>query len=313
MKDNQPLVSVILCFYNEERFIEQAVHSVLNQKSTSWELILVDDGSSDLSVGMAKQYAIDYPGKVIYMEHESHSNKGLSASRNAGIRISRGEFVALIDADDIWLPDKLENQLAIFENHPHASVILESSLYWYSWNDPKAQDIPIPIGVAQDRIYEPPQLMLALYPLGKGAAPCPSGIMVRRSVFDKSKFEESFRGIYQMYEDQGFLCKIYLREKVFVSSACNNQYRQRPSSLVSVVYETGKYDTVRKYYLDWFENFLRNEKIENKDVNRLLKKAFLPYRHPIRYQLVDRFPKRMKSKIAGVLVRLGILHYPKKG
>ena len=312
MKDDQPLVSIILCFYNEERFIEQAVQSVINQTNTSWELILVDDGSSDLSVGMAKKYAEEYPDKIIYMEHEGHSNKGLSASRNAGIKISRGQFVAVIDADDVWLAGKLANQLFLFENHPDASVILESSLYWYSWNDPKARDIPIPIGVAQDRVYEPPQLMLALYPLGKGAAPCPSGIMVRRSVFDKSKFEESFRGIYQMYEDQGFLCKIYLREKIFVSSACNNQYRQRPSSLVSAVYETGKYDSVRKYYLDWFEEFVKNEESHREEVNKLLRKAFLPYRHPIQYQLTDQFPKKIKSKIARVLVKLGVLHYPKK-
>ena len=312
MNSVQPVVSVILCFYNEERFLSEAVQSVLHQTYTSWELILVDDGSSDKSVGMAKKYAADYPDKIIYLEHEGHSNNGLSASRNAGIKIARGQFIAVIDADDVWLAGKLTNQLSLFEYHPDASVILESSLYWYSWNDTKARNIPIPIGVPQDRVYEPPQLMLALYPLGKGAAPCPSGIMIKRSVFDKSKFEESFRGIYQMYEDQGFLCKIYLREKVFVSSGCNNQYRQRPSSLVSAVYETGKYDTVRKHYLDWFEEFLKNEESHHEEVNKLLRKAFLPYRHPIVYQLTEQIPKKIKSKIAGVLVKLGVLHYPKK-
>jgi glycosyltransferase involved in cell wall biosynthesis len=312
MHSKQPLVSVILCFFNEERFIDEAVQSVIGQTHSSWELILVDDGSSDQSVGIAKKYAAEYPDKIIYVDHESHSNKGLSASRNAGIKISRGEFVAVIDADDVWLPVKLTNQLSLFEINPDASVILEASSYWYSWNDPKARDILIPIGVAQDRVYEPPQLMLALYPLGQGAAPCPSGIMVRRRVFDKSKFEESFRGIYQMYEDQGFLCKIYLREKIFVSPACNNQYRQRPSSLVSAVYETGKYDTVRKYYLDWFEKFLKEEERQYAEVNKLLNKAFFPYRYPIFYQLTVQLPKKIKRKMAGVLVKLGVLHYPKK-
>jgi glycosyltransferase involved in cell wall biosynthesis len=311
MKDSQPLVSIVLCFFNEERFIDESVQSVINQTHTLWELILVDDGSSDLSVGIAKKYASEYPDKIIYIDHEGHSNKGLSASRNAGIKISKGQFVAVIDADDVWLPGKLADQLAIFKIHPEASVVLESSLYWYSWNDPKAQDVPIPIGVAQDLVYEPPQLMLALYPLGKGSAPCPSGIMVRRSVFDKSKFEESFRGIYQMYEDQGFLCKIYLREKIFVSSACNNLYRQRPSSLVSAVYETGKYDLVRKYYLNWFEKFLKSENSQNEDVSRLMRKAFFPYKHPMLYHLTVQIPKKMKSKIVGILVKWGLLHYPK--
>ena len=232
MSSELPLVSVVLCFYNEERFIHASVQSVLQQTYPSWQLLLVDDGSSDQSVAIAKKYVADYPGKITYVEHDGHANKGLSASRNAGIKLATGQFVAFIDADDVWLPHKLTNQLSIFSNHTDATVILESSSYWYSWNDLKAKDILIHVGVAADKVYRPPHLMLALYPLGKGAAPVPSGIIVRRTVLDKTLFEESFKGIHQMYEDQGFLCKIYLREKVFVSAQCNNLYRQRSSSLV---------------------------------------------------------------------------------
>lgn len=311
MNNMQPVVSVILCFYNEERFLEEAVQSVLNQGYTSWELILVDDGSSDRSVDRAKKYAFEYPDKIIYIDHENHSNRGLSASRNAGIHIARGQFIAIIDADDVWLTDKLNQQVMLFQHNPAATVILEPSLYWCSWSDPDAKDTVVPIGVEPDQLYEPPQLMVSLYPLGKGAAPCPSGLMIKRSVFDRSRFEESFRGIYQMYEDQGFLCKIYLRERVYVSSVCNNKYRQRPSSLVSSVYETGKYDTVRKFYLTWFEKFLAAQEMHYEEVATLLRRAFYPYKHPVRYYFTAVIPNRMKSVMTKALGRMGILHDPK--
>lgn len=311
IKSNQ-LVSVVLCFYNEERFIEEAVASVLAQDHTEWELFLVDDGSSDKSTSIAKALASQHEGKIFYLEHEGHANKGLSASRNLGISHVTGAYVAFIDADDVWLPAKTTHQLSIFNQNPEVTLILEASLYWYSWNDPNNFDVAIPIGIAQDKIYHPPQLMLNLYPLGKGAAPCPSGIMARKNVLEKNQFEESFRTIYQMYEDQGFLCKMYLHETIFVSSACNNKYRQRPASLVSAVHDSGKYDIVRRFYLEWFQKYLLDKKINYPQVNQALKNALMPFHNPLRYKFTIHFPKRIKGRIAGLLVKMGLLNYKKQ-
>ncbi|HEX8356723.1 MAG TPA: glycosyltransferase family A protein, partial [Segetibacter sp.] len=104
---SKPLVSVIVSFLNEERFLEEAIQSVLWQKYSNWELILIDDGSSDSSSDIAKKYAREYPDKIYYLEHENHANKGLSGSRNYGISKSKGDLIAILDADDVWLPDKL--------------------------------------------------------------------------------------------------------------------------------------------------------------------------------------------------------------
>jgi glycosyltransferase involved in cell wall biosynthesis len=305
------LVSIVLCFYNEERFLEEAVASVMAQDHTDWELFLVDDGSTDKSTSLAKKLA-SHNEKIFYIEHEGHTNKGLSASRNLGIRNTTGNYIAFIDADDVWLPGKLQQQLSIFNQHPEVTLILEASLYWYSWSNPNHIDVAIAVGTRQDAVYNPPQLMLNLYPLGKGAAPCPSGLIARKSVLDNNQFEESFQSIYQMYEDQGFLCKMYLHETIFVSSACNNKYRQRPASLVSAVHNSGKYDTVRRYYLEWFEKYLMDTKINYPEVNKLLKKALMPYHHPLRYKITVHFQKRMKGRIAGALVKMGLLNYSKK-
>lgn len=307
---NNPLVSVILSFYNEKLFIEEAIQSVLSQDYDHWELFLVDDGSSDDSVTIAKNYAAEFPNKITYLDHPFHQNNGLSASRNAGIKKCNGTFVAFIGADDVWLPNKLQFQLDIFRNNPVVTVSLEASLYWNSWNGQNKPNEIIEVG-AKEGIYKAPQLMLSLYPLGNGAAPCPSAIMVHRAVLKRCIFEELFRGIYQMYEDQAFLCKIYLKEVVYVSSACHTKYRQRSASLVSSVHETGNYHKVRSYYLYWFKEYLQGQPYCYKAVGRLLRKAQMPYREPLLYKIMVDFPKQARKLLIRLLIRLGILNYSK--
>ena len=308
-KHNDSLVSIVLCFFNEERFLAEAVNSILLQDYPHWELILVDDGSSDGSVTIAKKYAADYPGKILYTNHQRHANKGLSASRNAGIKKSRGVFIAFIDADDVWLPQKLSFQLNIFKHHPEVSVLVEASLYWNSWTISDRPDVIVPVGV-KEGVYSPPYLMEALYPLGTGSAPCPSGIMIRSDVTERCLFEESFRDIYQMYEDQGFLSKVYLKEKIYVSAACNNKYRQRPASLVSSVQQNGQYHLVRSYYLQWLAVYLKYQSVP-RHILVLLNKARAPYLKPFWYKVTTLYPKIVKGYTAKCLVKVGVLNYNK--
>src|SRR4051812_22492076 len=129
------LVSVIIAFMNEERFLAEAIESVIKQDYNNWELILVDDGSSDGSVGIANRYVMNHPGKIRYTEHANHANKGVSASRNQGIAIAKGDLVAVLDADDVWLPSKLTDQVTLLAANPDAMLLCEASQYWYSWNN----------------------------------------------------------------------------------------------------------------------------------------------------------------------------------
>src|SRR2546422_6997659 len=102
------LVSVITIFYNAERFLREAIESVFAQTYYPWELLLVDDGSVDKSTDIALEYARIYPEKVRYVEHNGHRNLGMSASRNLGIAHAKGEYVTLLDADDVWFPQTLD-------------------------------------------------------------------------------------------------------------------------------------------------------------------------------------------------------------
>lgn len=307
---DRPLISIVLCFYNEQAFLNEAIQSVMSQSYDHWELFLVDDGSNDDSVSIAKSYAAQFPDKISYLDHTYHQNKGLSASRNAGIKKCKGDYVAFIDADDVWLQDKLACQLEVFRNNPKVTVALEASLYWNSWKGNNIPDEIIEVGV-NEGVYQAPELMLSLSPLGTGATPCPSGIMVLRAVLRRCVFEEMFRGMYRMYEDQAFLCKLYLKEVVYVSKACHSKYRQRPSSQVSSVHETGNYHTVRSYYLYWLKDYLHSQPYHYKAVDRLLRKAQMPYREPLLYKVMVDFPKQGRKILNRLLIRLGILNYSK--
>jgi len=257
---NKPLVSVIIPFFNAEKFIGEAIESVLAQTNEQWELLLVDDGSTDGSTKLALQYAAQCPRKVRYLQHEDHRNRGACASRNLGVIESRGEFIALLDADDVWFPRKLERQLALLVSHREAAMVYGPSRYWFSWmGDGKEthRDYVRNLGVKADTLIEPPTL-LTLALLSKAPTPCPSNILVRRRVVDHvAGFEEQFHGIYQLYEDQAFLAKVCLNHAVFVSSECWDKYRQHPDSCVSVVTRSGQKYTAGLFYLKWLERARR--------------------------------------------------------
>lgn len=105
-----PKVSVVIPAYNSERFIAETLESVFNQSYQDFEVIVVDDGSSDGTDKVISRYE----GRLTYIRKK---NEGISVARNTGIAQARGEYVAFIDHDDIWLPEKLKEQMALLEGN----------------------------------------------------------------------------------------------------------------------------------------------------------------------------------------------------
>ena len=103
-----PLVSVIMPAYNAAPFIEEAITSVLRQTMTEWELYVIDDGSTDDSLQIARRIAETDP-RVHVLQNEV--NMGVAKTRNRGIDLARGHYIAFLDSDDVWYPEKLERQL----------------------------------------------------------------------------------------------------------------------------------------------------------------------------------------------------------
>jgi glycosyltransferase involved in cell wall biosynthesis len=118
---SQPLVSVIIPTFNRAWCLKEAIDSVLAQTYTHYELIVVDDGSTDKT----KELLYQYKGiNAIYQE-----NQGVSAARNKGIAASKGELVAFLDSDDLWKPEKLATQIAYFGQH-HDAMICQTEEIW---------------------------------------------------------------------------------------------------------------------------------------------------------------------------------------
>lgn len=300
--NSQPLVSVIVIFLNaEEKFFEEAIGSVFAQAYDNWELLLVDDGSTNSSTQIALRYAEKNPGKVRYLEHEGHQNRGMSATRNLGIRNARGQYIALLDSDDIWLPQKLEKQVAILEAQPEAAMVYGSTQMWFSWTgnpEDVQRDRGRILGVQPDTLVKPPTL-LTLFLQNKAETPATCGVLMRRELIkDVGGFEESFRG---MYEDQAFFAKVCLKEPVFVESGCWDRYRQHPKGSCYVAESLGQYhplqpNSAHLTFLNWLEKYLSEQGVQDTEVWQALKQALWPYRHQNLYRLL-RSAQNLKVKM----------------
>lgn len=120
----KPKVSVIIPTYNRAHLIGQAIKSILNQTYQNFEIIVVDDGSTDNTEEVVKNLRDE---RIKYIKHEK--NKGASAARNTGIKVAGGKYIAFQDSDDEWFPKKLEKQIKAFENAPQNIGVIYTGLF----------------------------------------------------------------------------------------------------------------------------------------------------------------------------------------
>jgi glycosyltransferase involved in cell wall biosynthesis len=282
---HNPKVSVIIIFLNAAEFLREAIESVLGQTYEDWELILVDDGSTDASTQIALSYVDRNPAKVIYIDHPGHRNRGKGASRNLGIHQARGEYVAFLDADDIWLPRKLEQQTAILSSFPKAGMLYGDTLYWYSWTGAQehlSKDFIPLLGVETNTLISPPKL-LPLYIRGKAAVPCTCSIIVRREVIEIVKgFDETCEEIKNYYEDQAFYAKICLAFPVVAVNVCWDKYRQRSSDRSDdIALVLNKESQARKHFLNWLNDYMSQNGIEDIEIRYAIRKELWITQNPI--------------------------------
>lgn len=114
-----PVISVIIPSFNGEKFLSETIESVLAQSFRDWECIIINNGSSDNTDGIAKKYSLTDP-RISYF---SQKNNGPGGARNAGLARAKGEFIQLLDHDDLLKPEKFAVQLEVFNKHPEADLI----------------------------------------------------------------------------------------------------------------------------------------------------------------------------------------------
>jgi len=115
-----PTVSVIIPVYNAEKYIEKTLESIFNQSFTDYEIIVIDDGSTDNTPNILKRHT----HKITYIRQENSG--GPSSPRNRGIKLAKGKYIALFDSDDLMLEDKLQRQITILDKHPEVSLVFSN-------------------------------------------------------------------------------------------------------------------------------------------------------------------------------------------
>jgi len=184
-KPKPPLVSVVIPVYNVARYIEEAIHSVLQQTFTGFEIIVVDDASPDNSIELVNAIN-DSRIKII-----SQANRGLAGARNTGIRHAKGEFIAFLDSDDYWQPEKLAQHIKLMQHNTHCGVSFSASLF-VDENSQSLNKIQAPLKQADYTASD----IFCRNPIGNGSAP-----VIRKDILEKIAFNTDDKPDTQYFDE----------------------------------------------------------------------------------------------------------------
>jgi glycosyltransferase involved in cell wall biosynthesis len=211
----------------------------------------------------------------------------MSASRNRGIAAARGRYLALLDADDVYLPERLEHHVQILERHPDVAMVYGPTMYWHSWSpDAVQQDVVGMLGFAVG-VAHPAPTVLRRFMADARIIPGVCSLTIRREkVLAINGFEEAFRGCY---EDQVFISKICARESVTLTDRCLDYYRQHEGSCCAQAKDSGEYSEhlphpARERFLRWLVGYLAEKDVHDPALARLLARDLWPYEHPRLYR-----------------------------
>lgn len=284
-----PTVSAIVIFLNEEEFIGEAIASVLAQTTDDWELLLIDDGSTDASASIARTYCEAHPDRMRCLTHPGRSNLGMSASRQLGLRHARGTYVAYLDGDDVWRPEKLAEQVALAQRHPTAAMVYGPLEIWHSWRDEP--------GVPADHLYGVDRRGRQPFPDMLVPAPqvlrcflededfLPGGGLFQRSVLEDVAAPE--KGFREGYEDAVVLTKVCLHHPVYSARTSWYRYRQHPAAQTKRAIAAGTNDQDRRVFLEWVGEYFDALRVTDSQLRRAHSRATWRYRHPILHRAVD--------------------------
>lgn len=172
------LISIIVPVYGAEKYVATTLRSILAQTYENFEVLIIDDGSPDRSIEICQQFS-DPRIKIIRQE-----NRGLPGARNTGIRHAQGDYIAFLDADDLWLPTKLEKHINHLNNSPNVGISFSYSAFIDEMGNPTGlNQMP-----RQLKNITPPYV-LCRNPIGNGSA-----AVIRREVFEDIKFQDDVHG-----------------------------------------------------------------------------------------------------------------------
>lgn len=258
----KPIVSVIIPLYNQKDFVSEAIESVLCQTFRDFEIIVVNDGSTDFPETVLEKYKDKI--KVIYQE-----NKGLAAARNTGVRVSKGDFIQFLDADDVLLPEKIQRQMKIIENYeadidliPYCSCIRVHNKDINEIKDFEYQKVE---NMSVDAIMKIIDLW-SYFPFPIHTT------LIKRTIIEKiGFFDESMNA----NEDRLFWTKVALNSGKFVfDNTYSAKYRKHDSSMTC---DNKRMFDAHMKYLGEIENILDINKCEYGKLRKKLLDVYLGF------------------------------------
>lgn len=213
---NSPLISIIMPCYNASQFIKESIESVLSQTYENWELIIVDDGSTDDTATIIKIYvAADNRVRYFYQENGKQGK-----ARNLGLTKSSGSFVAFLDADDLWLPEKLFVQILEIEKHDVDLVFSDS----YIFNDSEVENLSQIMGIPDAVFYDKKSIQMFLE---YNRIPILTVLVKKEKIISSGGFSEQVQNI----EDYHLWLKMLISNCTFYSSNfISSKYRVHQNS-----------------------------------------------------------------------------------
>lgn len=217
--NSKPKISVIIPTYNYGEYVSEALDSVLAQTYKDYEIIVIDDGSTDNTKDIVGKYIENSIGNIKYIYQE---NKGVSNARNTGIKNARGEYIAFLDADDIWFPDKLELQMDLFEKNPELGLVFCNT---FSFNEHSSSK---KTGFQLNPAGEPAKILQSLVIRNRIST---NTVIVKKRYFDKTGlFDEDLR----FGEDYDMWLRIAKYYKVDYLNTVLTKYRLHVNNLSKI-------------------------------------------------------------------------------
>lgn len=217
----KPKVSIQMCTYNRAHFIEQAIESVLSQTFTDWELLILDDSSTDNTNDLISKYTNDK--RIKYFKNEV--NLGIVRNRNKGLNLSIGEYIAVLDSDDYWIDDsKLEKQIEFLDNNIEYALV-GTNMRIVDENNVSLKDLKYP---TSDKVIRSRMLIKNNF--------CHSSTLYRKNVAEKlGGYDNSL----QLAEDYNLFLNIGINNKIANIDTFGVAYRKHSNQSYSNIKKIG--------------------------------------------------------------------------
>ncbi|HPL98337.1 MAG TPA: glycosyltransferase [Bacillota bacterium] len=252
------MVSVIIPVYNNEKYLKQAICSVLNQTCKDLEIIVVDDGSTDNSSKIAREFK-----QVKYLRQD---NSGPSSARNKGMAVSKGDYIAFLDSDDLYEAHKIETQVRVFEQHMDADIVYNDCIV----ADKNLKQINT---IRSEGIYENEKDFLCML-LFRQIIPIPPSIMLRRRCFEEGcLYDEGYKNA----EDYEYIIRLAQRYKFKYIPEPLYIYRRHEGNLTNAhsLQQKKEIEVIRKLGHERIKEIVEGSSFSSAEKSFLLAKIYI--------------------------------------